>query len=74
MSSFSGIMTRILRRWPKDRIGELIADSPQAVCDCAPTSQLLGSVLSSYPQLSPVGLRLSRTIRDQDVDLTSEKP
>ena len=67
-------MMRILHCWPEDRIGEMIVDSPQAVCGYAPTSQQVGSMLGSYPQLSPVGLRLSRTIRDQDVDLTNEKP
>ena len=74
MSSFSGVITCILHCWPKDRIGELFADSLQVVCGYAPTSQLLGSMLSSYPQLSPVGWGLSRTIGDQDVELTNEKP
>jgi hypothetical protein len=67
-------MTRILHCWPEDRIGDLIVDSPQAVCGYAPTSQQFGSMVSSYPQLSPVGWGLSHTIRDQDVDLTNEKP
>jgi hypothetical protein len=74
MSSFSGVMTRILRRWPKDRIGELIADSPQAVCGYAPTSQQFGSMLSSYPQLSPVGWGLSRNIRVPGRRFDQRKP
>ena len=66
-------MTRILHRWPEDRIGELIADSPQVVWVYTPTSQLFGSMVSHYPHLSPVGWWLSRNIWHQDVDLTNEK-